>query len=166
MRKLMLPGMLALAVLVCPLWVQAQEPMLVFDGCSILDSGTPWLDHVMFVFHVQAGADSVNDIHVCVYDANGDLLAIVAISSGGCWTGHFVPGDNCAEYWSTGAAIPPGGTFGAFDFIVPPGYCVITVVWWFTYNEEPVTDPQTVTWACPFTDVENDTWGAIKSLYK
>lgn len=166
MRKLLPAGMLALAFLLCPLWAQAQQPMLFFDGCTILDSGSPWRDHVMYVFHAEAGADSVNDIHVCVYDAVGDPVVIVAISYEGCWTGHLVPGENCADYWSTDTAIPPGGTYGAFDFIVPPGFCAVTVVWWFTYNDIPVTDPQMVQWACPYTNAGSGTWGAIKSLYK
>ena len=80
MRKLLPAGMLALALLLCPLWAHAQQPMLIFDGCSILNSGTPWINHVMFVFHADAGADSVNDIHVCVYDEAGNPIGIVAIS--------------------------------------------------------------------------------------
>jgi hypothetical protein len=166
MRRFLLAGTLALALLFCVFPAQAQEPMLVFDGCSILDSGTPWHDHVMYVFHAQAGADSVNDIHVCVYDEGGNELAIVAISYEGCWTGHLVPGENCAEFWSVGPAIPPWGSFGAFDIIMPPNYCVITVVWWYTYNDGPITNPQTVIWTCSYTGVANETWGAIKSLYR
>jgi hypothetical protein len=165
MRRYLLLGLVGLAVLVLPLWAVAQ-PMLVFDGCTILDSGSPWKDHVKFVFHAQAGTDSVNDIHLCVYDQDGNAVAVTAISYEGCWTGHFTPGDNCVDYWSTGVAIAPGGTYGAFDLIMPPGNCVITVVWWFTYDNVPVTDPQTVVWNCPYTAVTSDTWGLIKALYR
>jgi len=145
--------------------VNAQEAAVFFDGCSVLDSGSPWKDHVMYTFSIQAGADSVNDLHVCIFDRWGEPVEIIAISHPSSWNGHFDAGSNCIDYWTNGTAVAPGQLFGTFDFIVPPGFCAITIEWVFTYAGEPVASGVD-TWTCVYTEVEPDTWSAIKALYQ
>ena len=164
MRVRTLIVVLVTLILVLPLRSAAQEPMIIFDGCSILDSGTPWKDHVMYVFSGEAGADPVNDIHICVYDRDGMPLEVVGVSSPGSWEGHFPPGGNCVEYWTDENPIPPGTTYGPFDFIVPPGHCLIIVEWVFTLDGVALTDWQIVTWSCIYTSSDNESWSEIKAL--
>lgn len=165
MRRYLLSGVLGLAIMLLPLLAMGQ-PAIFFDGCSILNSGSPWLDHVMYVFSAQAGDDMVNDIHICVYDVDGNALEVVAVSVPGSWYGHVDPGSNCPYYYTLDNPIYPGETLGPFDFIVPPGNCNIIIEWQFTLDGVPVTDWQTVTWTCWYTDTDNETWGAIKTLYR
>jgi hypothetical protein len=40
MRVRTVVAVLMTLILALPLWAAAQEPMIIFDGCSILDSGT------------------------------------------------------------------------------------------------------------------------------
>ena len=154
-----------LAAIAVPAPVAAQ-PALVYDGCCILSPCTPWVDHVMHVFSAQAGTDPVNDIHVCVYSSDGTPLEIVAISTLGCWEGHFEPGDNCIEFWTEGDPIEAGALCGPFDFVVPPGSCNILVEWRFTYDGSPVTDWETVTWSCVYTSMDSRSWSSVKALYR
>lgn len=143
----------------------AQGAAIYFDGCSVLDSGSPWYNHVMYTFSIQAGPDSVNDIHICILDSQEQPVEVVAISHPESWNGHFEAGSNCIDYWTNGQAVAPGEIFGTFDFIVPPGFCSITVEWIFTYARVGVAAGFN-DWTCIYTDVEQNTWSGIKALYR
>jgi hypothetical protein len=151
--------------MLCPIWASAGAG-LVFDGCTVLNSGSPWHDYVMYVFSARAGVNMVNDLHVCVYDAAGNLIPVAGVSTPPSWQGHVPMGGECIHYWTLDRPIQPGETYGPFDFVVPPGNCHITIVWWFTYNDVPVTDPVTEHWTCAATGIEPSTWGAVKALYR
>ncbi len=144
--------------------VSAGGAGVFFDGCSVLDSGTPWQDHVMYTFLVQAGPDSINDVHMCVVDRQGQPVEIVAISHPECWNGHFEPGSSCVDYWTDGQAIAPGEALCCFDFIVPPGFCSITIEWVLTFGGVGVA-AGFEDWTCIYTDTQESTWSAIKALY-
>jgi hypothetical protein len=163
-NRALLKAVVVVAVLLCPVWALAQG-MIIFDGCTVLNSGSPWQDYVMFVFSAQAGSGPVNDMHICVYDMDGNPLELAGISKPGSWNGHFDPGSNCADYWTLDLPIPAGGSYGPFDFIVPPGHCYILVEWEFTLDGV-VVDSGVVTWVCGATATEPKTWSAVKGLYR
>jgi hypothetical protein len=120
----------------------------------------------MYVFSVQAGDEYVNDIHVCVYDAAGNALGVVGVSTPESWEGHVPPGGNCIEYETVDNPVPPGVTYGPFDFIVPPGNCNIVIEWVFTLDGVEITEWHTETWTCIYTDTKVETWSGIKTLYR
>ena len=156
MRKALVTGITVLLVTTCPL-LAFGEAGLSFRECMVGGVG------VQYFFWVCAGDETVNDLEICVYDEAGNAVGILAISAPPSWTSHAT--DNCGVWSTTENPIPPGECLDEFDFLVPPGYCVLVIEWWLTRDGTVVASGQ-ATFVCGFTAIEESTWGSIKSVYR
>ncbi len=138
------------------------DPDLTFITC-ISDC-----DETMYKFDVTAGGAPVNDMELCIYDANtGDPVNIELCSVPLDWSCGHNGGPHCAYYQTTEHTIPPGETYGPFDFVTAGGvHRVLMVVWTLTYNGTVVAGPETTYFMCGASGTQQSSWGAVKSLYK
>jgi hypothetical protein len=125
-------------------------------------------DETMYKFEITAGAAPVNDMEICIYDANtGAPVDIELCSVPLDWTCGHNGGPHCAYYQTTEHTIPPGVTYGPFDFVTEGGvHPVLEVIWTFTYNGNVVAGPETAYFICGASSTEPKSWGAVKALYK
>ena len=157
MNKGWLKVFVVTAILLCPVWAFGQEARIEFNECAVLSNG------VLYYVWVCAGADLVNDMHICVYDVDGNAIDMLSISAPPSWTPH--AGGNCGDWSTVENPIYPGECLNEFDFKVPPGYCHILVVWQLTQDGTVVAHGETYL-TCASTAVEDYTWSSIKSLYR
>ena len=138
------------------------DPALTFLTC-ISDC-----DETMYKFDVTAGGAPVNDMELCIYDADtGAPVDIELCSVPLDWNCGHNGGPHCAYYETTEHTIPAGVTYGPFDFVTAGGvHRTLEVVWTLTYNGTVVAGPETTYFICGASGTEPRSWGAVKALYK
>jgi hypothetical protein len=138
------------------------DPALTFLTC-ISDC-----DETMYKFDVTAGGYPVNDMEICIFDADtGEPVNIELCSVPLDWICGHNGGPHCAYYQTTEHTIPPGVTYGPFDFVTSGGvHQVLEVIWTLTYNGNIVAGPETTYFLCTASGAEPRSWGAVKALYK
>ena len=158
MKKCYLLLMVGIFVLTLTSFGLCQDAYVQIRECFVDETG------VLYYFWACAGADRVNDMEIFLFDTAGNELNFVSISAPPCWYPH--ASGNYGYWYTEENPIYPGECLDEFDFKVPPGHCVVLVRWRFTLDGVPVTDWQDTYFTCWITDVESETWGSIKSLYK
>jgi hypothetical protein len=158
MKKCYLLSLLVILVVTLPTLGLGQDAYIQMRECMLAENG------VLYYFWACAGVDAVNDIEICLFDADGNALDFLSISAPPCWYPH--ASGNCGYWYTEENPISPGECLDEFDFKVPPGNCFILVRWQFTYDGVPVTDWQDTWFTCHYTDTEVKTWSSIKSLYR
>ena len=125
-------------------------------------------DETVYKFDITAGSCAVNDIELCIYDADtGAPVDIEMCSVPLDWTCGHNGGLHCAYYQTTEHPIAPAETYGPFDFSTSGGVRpVLMMVWTFTYDGRVVAGPDTTYFICGASSNESTSWGAVKSLYK
>ncbi|MFC1799667.1 hypothetical protein ACFL2Z_01990 [Candidatus Eisenbacteria bacterium] len=125
-------------------------------------------DETMYKFNITAGGAPVNDMELCIYDADtGEAVDIEMCSVPLDWTCGHNGGPHCAYYQTTEHTLAPGETHGPFDFVTAGGvHQVLEVIWTFTYNGNVVAGPETTYFMCGASETEPRSWGAVKALYK
>jgi hypothetical protein len=125
-------------------------------------------DETMYKFDVTAGDAPVNDMELCIYDADtGDPVDIELCSVPLDWNCGHNGGPHCAYYETTEHPILAGDTYGPFDFVTAGGvHHTLQVIWTLTYNGSVVAGPETTYFICGASGTEPRSWGAVKSLYK
>lgn len=124
-------------------------------------------DETVYKFNITAGGAPVNDMEICIYDAEtGDPVDIELCSVPLDWICGHNGGPNCSYYQTTEHTIPPTETYGPFDFLTAGGvHRILEVVWSFTYNGNVVASGTTY-FTCNASGTEQKSWGAVKALYK
>jgi hypothetical protein len=138
------------------------DPSMTFLTC-ISDC-----DETMYKFDITAGGSPVNDMELCIYDADtGEPVDIEMCSVPLDWTCGHNGGPHCAYYQTTEHTLAPGETHGPFDFVTAGGvHQTLEVIWTFTYNGNIVAGPETTYFMCGASETEPRSWGAVKALYK
>jgi hypothetical protein len=125
-------------------------------------------DETMYKFNITAGGAPVNDMELCIYDADtGEPVDIELCSVPLDWSCGHNGGPHCAYYQTTEHTLAPGETHGPFDFVTSGGvHQILEVIWTFTYNGNVVAGPETTYFMCGASGTEPKSWGAVKALYK
>ena len=121
----------------------------------------------VYKFNIIAGGYPVNDIELCIYDPDtGDPVPIEICSHPLDWDCGYNSGPNCSYYETTTHPVPPGETYGPFDFGILGVYDGLQVVWTYTYDGNVVAGPDTSYFICGASSTVPTRWGSIKSLYR